>query len=593
MRRYHNRYRRPKSRHVRVSGRFFVFIAIVAGIVAGIIFAVMFFTGKLNFGDKKETPTPTPTVSAQPQATPEATQSAPPQAIDGMPSAVAATNPEEFGFKTDISVDGQIAQTYDRANKISFPTGDEYTKLKGISTFRGNNYRNFGSYGQISLEENKLEKGWEVKTGTLTKWSGSGWTGQPLIINWDADMRLMMNIKDEKKQKDNLTEVIYPTMDGKIYFIDLEDGKYTREPIDMGVTIKGTASVDPRGYPLLYVGQGVGLSGENNWDNTYMYVYSLIDCKVLYKYGYETKDEFSYRDSWQAYDSSPLVAEDADTLIWPGENGILYTTKLNSEFDRGAGTVSINPDEPVKYRYTTPLNTDDAGTGRWYGMENSAAAWKNYLFFTDNGGWLQCVDLNTMKLVYAQDITDDSDASLLLEEEGENVYLYTGSEIDKQIIEGEETGTAYVRKINGLTGEIVWEVPYTCYYVNKVDGGILASPVLGRGNMEGMVIFAVARTGSKDEGLLVAYDKNTGSVIWEHKMDRYAWSSPVAVYTADNKGYLIQCDNGGNMKLIDGTNGEVVSTINLGENIEATPAVFNNTVVVGTRGERIFGVNLK
>ena len=40
-------------------------------------------------------------------------------------------------------------------------------------------------------------------------------------------------------------------MDGKIYFFELNTGKATRSPIDMGVVNKGTAALDPRGYPQL------------------------------------------------------------------------------------------------------------------------------------------------------------------------------------------------------------------------------------------------------------------------------------------------------------------------------------------------------
>lgn len=41
-----------------------------------------------------------------------------------------------------------------------------------------------------------------------------------------------------------------------------------------------------------------------------------------------------------------------DTLIVAGENGLLYSVKLNSAFDRVNGTVSVNPDPLAKYRYT-------------------------------------------------------------------------------------------------------------------------------------------------------------------------------------------------------------------------------------------------
>ena len=67
----------------------------------------------------------------------------------------------------------------------------------------------------------------------------------------------------------------------------------------------------------------------------------------------------------------------------------------------------------------------------------------------------------------------------------------------------------------------------------------------------------------------------------------------MAVYEAMGAGYLTQCDSDGNMFLIDGLTGVLKSTINLGKNIEASPAVFGNTIVVGTRGKKIYGIVLE
>ena len=39
--------------------------------------------------------------------------------------------------------------------------------------------------------------------------------------------------------------------------------------------------------------------------------------------------------------------------------------------------------------------------------------------------------------------------------------------------------------------------------------------------------------------------------------------------------------------------GNTLSKVNLGTNIEASPAVFNNTLVVGTRGGHVCGIKIK
>ena len=49
-----------------------------------------------------------------------------------------------------------------------------------------------------------------------------------------------------KKKQEALTEVIYATEDGRIYFYELETGKATRDIIDCGITFKGAGALDPR-----------------------------------------------------------------------------------------------------------------------------------------------------------------------------------------------------------------------------------------------------------------------------------------------------------------------------------------------------------
>ena len=111
---------------------------------------------------------------------------------------------------------------------------------------------------------------------------------------------------------------------------------------------------------------------------------------------------------FHGYDSSVLVAEAADTLIAPGENGILYTMKLNTKFNRETGELSIDPSETVKLRYKTYRSSEQ---NYWLGMEDSGVMWDNYLYIADNGGNLMCIDINTMKIIWAQDVVDDTNGS--------------------------------------------------------------------------------------------------------------------------------------------------------------------------------------
>ena len=467
------------------------------------------------------------------------------------------------------------ANQSDSIYPVSFGFPESYSRIPGITTFRGNNFRDAAAYGFISPEEYKLHELYKFRIGAIKTWTGVGWNGQPSIVQWDSTVRQQMNIYDAKKAKENLVEVICGTLDGKVYFFDMEDGMFTREPIDIGEPIKGSVTIDLRGYPLLYVGQGVNYKGRFGY-----HIFSLINGQELFFIN--GKDTFANR-GWAAFDANPLFDIENDVMILCGENGLVYSIKLNTDYDTEAGTISISP-ELSKYRYAN-------GRAR-LGIENSPVAFQNYLFFADNSGYLQCFDLNTMQPVWMRDVTDDTDASLVLEWEAETqaLGLYTGCEVDLQ----GNGGFCYLRKINALNGELLWEKSYSCTF-HSTNGGLLATPVLGKHDISNLVIFWVAKVKGipNTGGILVALDKTTGDIVWEKNMPRYGWSSPVAMYTEDGESYLIVCDSVGYMYLIRGATGETIDRISLGANIEASPAVFNNTIIVGTRGQLIYGIEIR
>lgn len=612
--------RRRRGRRT-VKTRFFIIIGLlVVALAVGIFFIVRAINeapgSSQTPGDAAQMTPPDesvslPTEESTPTEEPTPTP-APSLSNELVPHATENTDPAKVGVTANIMVEGTEVDSYTRPDPISFGTGAEYTALEGIITFRGNNYRNGGSWGTVTISSNTLEvKDYNKQTSAIDRWGGGAWTGQPLIVKWPAETRqVMTSLYDEFRSKDDFVEVIYASLDGRIYFMELSSGKKTRDFIDIGAPTKGTPTLDPRGYPIIYVGQGLQADGNaNSCNDMYFRAYSLIDGTLLMKFGAADKDPFAYR-SWQAYDSSALIHAETDTLIEPGENGVLYTMKLNTNYNAEAGTVTMDPEpKMVKYRYTSDhnINADKTVAGRW-GMENSATAWRNYLFFTDNAGIMQCVDLNTMSLVYANNLEDDSDVSMLLEEDipNQKFYLYTGCEYDELVRDLGATGPAYARKLDGLTGEVLWTADFTVASDGSVDGGILASPVLGRegSTMDGLIIYNVtaAVKDNTTTSYLVALNKDTGTEVWRYDMDVSGWSpsSPVAVYTEDGKGYLVQCDRGGEVALIDGANGTEVAKVSLNEgeggmdhNFEASPAVYGNTIVVASRDREIFFIEIK
>jgi len=450
-----------------------------------------------------------------------------------------------------------------------------YTEVEGVLTFRGNNLRNAPSYGEVKMNPVSLEKTWSFVTGSSPKWGGgAGWTGQPAIIKWDSDIREMMNLKEEFKHKENFIEVIYASLDGKIYFFDLESGKQSRNPINIHNPIKGSISIDPRGYPLLYTGQGIPQQGDIGFR-----IFSLIDGEMLHFIPGIEAD--AYRP-WGAFDGSALVNRETDTLILGGENGLFYNIKLNTVFNKEKKNIRVAP-EQMKYRYKVKGNDHQ-------GIENSVAVYKNLAFFADNGGSIQGINLMTMKPIWALSGTDDTDASIVIEEEENIPFLYTGTEVDK--LRGSDSHSL-IRKINGVTGEVVWTKKYDAMYNESVNGGMLSTPVIGKNEIKDLAIFTIARHKTMNAGLMVAVNKTTGKEVWRWEMPSYTWSSPVAVYDKNGQAYLIQCDSIGTMYLLNGKTGEVINKINLGSNIEASPAIFNDSIVVASRGGQIFKVKIK
>lgn len=510
--------------------------------------------------------------------------------LEDTPHSVDATHPDVLGIKPELEVDGILTENFTREKPIDIPLYAPYSDTPGIVTFRGDNLRSGGAYGTAQTENKKLSIAWSLETGKLEKgygkgyWTGSGWTGQPLIMRWSEQQKANMNLSPEAKADPDFTEAIYSTMDGKVYFIDVNTGKKTREEISVGLPFKGAGAIHPS-LPILHLGPGDS-GPDKRTQYARAYLYSLTNGEKLLEYG-GGPDPFAIR-VFHGFDSSPIFDKKTDTLIEPSENGILYTMRLNSYFDE-EGNIKINPSEQVKLRYSTSRSSEEK---YWLGMEDSAVVWRNYIYIADNGGNLMCIDINTMNIIWAQDVVDDTNGSPVFSVEDGAPYIYIATSLHWSASRLFKLGDVPIFKINAITGEYVWKRTYLCNTVAGISGGIQATCVCGRGNISDLVIFPVARTPQVRSGYLVALDKKTGKEVWKLKMRRYAWSSPVAVYDKDDNAVIIIGDCEGKLLLVDGKTGRILDSIELGANIEATPAVYNDTIVIGTRGQKIFGIKI-
>ena len=536
----------------------------------------------------KATPAPTAEPTETPEPTPEPTPTPVPEFH---PYYTENTNPDDYVKQLAVNVNGRTLaedESYEPEAQIDFLTGDEYTDMEGIITFRGNNFRDDAAYGYAELKDYKFGNYWSFNTGSLTapdgeNWSGSGWVGQPLLVKWPRETKAVMNMYDWAKEDDDLVEVIYATMDGNIYFLDLQTGKKTRDTLTMGYTFKGAGALDPRGYPLLYVGAGY----ESNKGHSRAFIISLIDFKVLHTFGPEDNYAFALR-AWPMFDGSPLVDAETDQLIYPGENGIVYIIKLNTQYDQKAGTISIEP-ETTKWHYNGRNTTLYQ---YWVGFEDSPVVWRGHLIIADNGGRLLCLDLNTLELDWVQNIWDDTNGTPVLSMENGHPYIYIGTSFHLNW-RSYTTANVPLFKIDAENGAIVWQTEYKVHSEKSLSGGIQSTVALGKNDLEGYVYVTVAKTDTYNNGVLACLDRDTGEVVWEHK-SQYTWSSPVLIYNSDGSGCLLYCNYfGQTMYLMNAKTGEVLDTFNLAGGVEASPAVYEDTVVVGTRQCKIWGVKMK
>lgn len=523
---------------------------------------------------------PTPTPTPEPTPTPVGLPDFKPHSVDG-------TEPERLISSTAIMVDGEVVEEYESDYEINFDLPERYTELEGIVTFRGDNFRSGAAYGTAAVSSKTLTKVWSKSTSGLSDsdgiyWSGSGWTGQPLIVKWpEATRKNISAMYDWAREKEGLVEVIYATLDGHVYFYELTSGEYTRDPLNLGFNYKGAGALDPRGYPILYVGSGVdSVNGRSR-----VKVVNLIDNSVMFEFGHN--ETFANR-GWHMFDSSPLVSAETDQLIYPGENGILYIIHLNTKYNEQTGELSVDPDNIVKWKY----NGVRSGSRYWLGVESSAAIINNYIFLADNGGNLMCLDLNTLKLVWVQDVLDDTNCSPVVDVEDGHPYIYISTSFHYGW-RSYSTAEIPIFKIDAETGEIVWKTSYECYTVSDLSGGVQGTIAVGKNKLSDMIFVPVARTPGAGSGTLVALKKDNGEKVWERETSVYSWSSPVDFYDKDGNGYLAYCNTGFNLYLIDGKTGDVLDQMNLGGNIEASPVVYNSNIVVGTRANRTYCIEVK
>ncbi|MCQ2251387.1 MAG: hypothetical protein MJZ66_09790 [Bacteroidales bacterium] len=447
---------------------------------------------------------------------------------------------------------------------VNFET--EQWWLNSEYTFRGGNKRDARFGGHLDSVPSDIEIEWQfttdmdLKTTNLGTWGGgTGWTGQPICVEWPDEYVLHKDFCQ--------LEIIFGSLCGKIYFLDYFDGYQTRKPIDAGNPIKGTIMVDPAVKGRIYAGHGV----------PHNQPFGLISIDLLNggKVEHFPYDADAYR-SWNAFDSSPVRV--GDFVFCLGENGILY--KFYSDYD--------------KFKLHSKMRYRVQGASSTPGVESSMATYKNYGYFCDNNGNVICVNLNTLNPVWHYFNVDDSDASIVIEEVDGVPYIYAASEVDKQ----HGHGAARIVKLNGLNGKEIWNYEMMLNQVvsdgTHFDGGFYATPLLGRGNCSHLLfVNRVDNAAGTQSGHFIAINRNTGKLVYEKKLDCYSWSSPVSLMGPNETEYVFTADTHGYVYLFDGISGNLVCKKLIGTNFESSPLVSQNLVFIGSRGNQMYCLEIK
>ena len=200
--------------------------------------------------------------------------------------------------------------------------------------------------------------------------------------------------------------------------------------------------------------------------------------------------------------------------------------------------------------------------------------------------------MNTLKPVWIFNTGDDTDCTTTIEETEGGAVLYTANEIDKRASVNKQGADCVIRKLDALTGTLLWEYKIPCIYHYYLNGGALATPLVGQNDISDLIIFNVCLTSSESDGKLIALDKATGKLVWERELAAYSWSSPVAILGDDGKTYAVFCDSVGNMHLFDPRTGSDLDVLSLGANVESSPSVYNDMIVVGSYAQKIFGIKI-
>ncbi len=432
------------------------------------------------------------------------------------------------------------------------------TAVDGLLTFRGNPTRTFYGTGPVPRDP---EVAWrypaggslcgESTVGAETRtWCGTGWTGQPAVF-----------------ERGGRTWVVFGAYDHRVHFVDGATGAALLPPFPTGDIIKGSVTVDPDGYPLVYTGSR---------DNRFR-VLSFDGAEPVELWALEASDTAPtlWNDDW---DGSAVVLD--DLLFVGGENSRFHVVRLNRGYGPD-GRVTVAPE----LLFDTAGWDDEllAAVGdRNVSIESSVAVVGDVVYFANSGGLVQGWDVGGVaegevpERVFRFWTGDDTDASVVVDEDG---TLYVASEYERGTERSRAVGQVMKLDPSRPDDPLVWSVVDAGIGAGAAVAGAWATPAL-----HGDTLYAPL-TG----GRLLALDRATGAERWSAGLPDHLWSSPAVV-----DDVLLQGDCAGVLHAYDvsragGPPPERWSVAVEGC-IESTPAVWRGTIYVGTRAGQLLAL---
>jgi outer membrane protein assembly factor BamB len=446
--------------------------------------------------------------------------------------------------------------------------GKPHGTTRGLLQFRGNPTHTWYGEGPLPKKPKVLwrfPRGEERMCATSIEgtrerlWCGTGWTGQPVV--WE--------------RPDGKTEIIFGGFDKKVHFLDAERGIRIRPDFPTNDIIKGSVTLDPDGFPLLYFG-----SRDNR-----LRILALDRRRPRVLWALRAAQ---YPGLWNNdWDANPSVVD--DVLYEGGENGFLFAVRLNRSWADDGERVRVDPEIQVAFKGWTKELVRSVGD-RNSSIESSPVVFGQRVYAANSQGRVFGLDVSALAttttgeveapLVFDYWTGDDTDASMVVDEEG---MLYVSVEYERKTERSAEVGQLLKLDPSKPEAPLVWGLKVPGLPGDRKGGGIWSTPALGHG-----VLYVTSQSGR-----FMVIDRRTGAVLWEERHGKHLWSSPVVVgdelLLATCKGELRA------YSIVDPTTPVLQWALRIGGGkcIESTPAVWGGKIYVGTWDGHFYAVGEK